>query len=64
MERYNPGLIDPRDIGAAVNAALALPDPGLEALDIGQDDSDFDLTAARARLGWNPRFRFTGLPRG
>jgi nucleoside-diphosphate-sugar epimerase len=63
MEYYDPGLIDPRDIGTAAQAALALPDPGLEAIDIGQDDSGFDLTPAHERLGWTPRYRFTGLPR-
>ncbi len=63
MERYDPGLIDPRDIGAAVAAALALPDPTLEAIDIGQDDSGLDLTLARERLAWSPRYRFSGLPR-
>ena len=63
MEQYDTGLIDPRDIGVAVAAALALPDPSLEAIDIGQDDSGFNLTPARERLGWTPRYRFTGLPR-
>ncbi|HOF90157.1 MAG TPA: NAD(P)-dependent oxidoreductase [Armatimonadota bacterium] len=64
MERYDTGLIDPRDIGAAAAGALALPAPGLEAIDLGQDDSGFDVTTARERLGWAPRYRFTGLPRG
>jgi nucleoside-diphosphate-sugar epimerase len=63
MDRYDTGLIDPRDIGAAVDAALSLPDPTLEAIDLGQDDSGFDLTPARERLGWDPKYRFTGLPR-
>jgi nucleoside-diphosphate-sugar epimerase len=63
MDHYEPGLIDPRDIGAAVDAALALPDPGLEVFQIGQDDSGLDVTAAQARLGWTPRYRFTSLPR-
>ncbi len=63
MERYDTGLIDPRDIGAAVAAALALPNPALEAFNIGQDDCHMNLTAARKRLGWNPQFHFTGLPR-
>ncbi|OPZ85603.1 MAG: 3 beta-hydroxysteroid dehydrogenase/Delta 5--_4-isomerase [bacterium ADurb.Bin429] len=64
MEQYDTGLIDPRDIGAAVTAALDLPSPGLEAIDLGQDDSGFDLTLAHERLGWVPKYRFMGLPRG
>lgn len=63
MQQYDPGLIDPRDIGAAVLAALALPDLGLEAFNIGQEDSGLELTAAHERLGWHAEYRFTGLPR-
>ncbi len=63
MERYDTELIDPRDIGVAVGAALSLSDPGLEAYELGQEDSGYDLAPARARLGWDPRYRFTGLPR-
>ncbi len=63
LERYDPGLIDPRDIGKAVCACLALTDPGLEAYEIGQDDCGLDLAPARARLGWNPKYRFVGLRR-
>ncbi|MHB9134727.1 MAG: NAD-dependent epimerase/dehydratase family protein [Armatimonadota bacterium] len=61
MTGYDPGLIDPRDIGAAVTAALALPAPGLEAFQIGQEDSGLDLTEAHRRLSWNPQYRFDGL---
>lgn len=64
MERYDPGLIDPRDIGRAVLAALALPAPALDVFQLGQDDSGFDLSAARERLGWAPQHRFLDLPRG
>ena len=64
IDKYNTGLIDPRDIGAAVLAALALRDPKLEAFQIGQDDSGMSLSAARERLGWKPQHRFEGLPRG
>ncbi|MHB9023227.1 MAG: NAD-dependent epimerase/dehydratase family protein [Armatimonadota bacterium] len=60
---YHPHLIDPRDIGAAVLAALALPDPGLEAFQLGQEDSGYDLSGARERLQWHPRYLFERLPR-
>ena len=63
LEAYHPELIDPRDIGAAALAALALPDLALEAFQLGQDDSGLELTAARERLCWRPQHRFTGLPR-
>ena len=63
LDFYDGGLIDPRDIGVAVGSALALADPTLEAIDIGQDDSNLDLAAARARLAWRPQHRFAGLPR-
>lgn len=63
LERYDPGLIDPRDIGKVVGVALALSDPGLEAYEIGQDDCGLDLAPARTRLGWDPQYRFAGLPR-
>jgi len=63
LERYDPSLVDPRDIGHAILAALALPEAGLEAFQLAQDDCGFDLTATRERLGWRPRYRFTGLLR-
>jgi nucleoside-diphosphate-sugar epimerase len=61
--RYDPGLIDPRDIGLAAVQALELPALALEAFNIGQDDAAFDLSAAHARLGWRPRYLFERLPR-
>ena len=63
LEHYNPSLVDPRDIGFAALAALELPELGLEAFQLGQDDCDMDLTSARERLGWRPRYTFKGLPR-
>lgn len=63
MDHYEPTLIDPRDIGHAIATALELPDLGLEAFQLGQDDCGLDLTAARKRLGWQPRYRFEKLPR-
>lgn len=62
VKNYSPGLIDPRDIGAAAAKALALPDLALEAFNIGQDDAIFDLSAAHNRLGWRPEYRFQNLP--
>ena len=63
MDHYDNGLIDPRDIGVAVASALALPDAGLEAYQLGQDDSGQELAPVRQRLGWAPKYLFTGLPR-
>ena len=63
MDHYDPTLVDPRDIGQAVLAALALDDLGLEAFQLGQADSTLALDDARRRLGWNPQYRFVGLPR-
>jgi len=61
LEAYSPSLIDPRDIGQAVLAALRLGDLDLEAFQLGQDDLDVDLSGARERLQWRPQYRFTGL---
>jgi nucleoside-diphosphate-sugar epimerase len=64
MERYYSSLLDPRDIGTAALAALDLPDLGLEAFNIGQDDYvEIDGDAARTRLRWAPTYRFASLPR-
>jgi nucleoside-diphosphate-sugar epimerase len=63
LEHYNPTLIDPRDVGYAALAALRLPDPGLEAFQLAQEDSEADLDAARGRLGWRARYTFGGLRR-
>lgn len=63
MECFYSSLIDPRDIGHAVVAALALPDLKLESFNTGQDALDADLTSARKRLGWSPQYRFESLPR-
>ncbi len=63
MERYYRSLIDPRDIGAAVAAALELPDLKLESFNLGQADLCADLTATRTRLKWSARHCFASLPR-
>lgn len=63
MQRYSSSLIDPRDIGRAIVAALALPSLKLESFNIGQDDLPADLTFAKTRLRWSPQHRFESLPR-
>jgi nucleoside-diphosphate-sugar epimerase len=64
MERYYSSLLDPRDIGTAALAALALPDLGLESFNIGQSDyTEVDSTSTQARLEWTPTYRFESLPR-
>lgn len=63
MERYYASLIDPRDIGTAVVAALAVPDLKLESFNIGQADLDSDSTSTQTRLKWTPTYRFESLPR-
>ena len=65
MVNYNSSLIDPRDIGRAAVAALALPDLGLEHFNLGQDDYDqqYDMAGTRKRLGWHPEHRFATLAR-
>jgi nucleoside-diphosphate-sugar epimerase len=64
LEQYDPSYIDPRDIGTAILYALALPDPTLEAFNLGQDDFTMaDMATAHQRLRWTPQYRFTGLPR-
>jgi nucleoside-diphosphate-sugar epimerase len=65
LEKYDPSLIDPRDIGRAALAALALPDPCLEHFNLGQDDYDrqHDMAGTRLRLGWRPEHRFASLAR-
>lgn len=62
VEFYVPHLIDPRDIGEAALLALELPDLALEAFNIGQDGFPWDTSAARQRLGWQPKYRFASLP--
>lgn len=64
MQDYNPGLIDPRDIGVAVDKALQLPDPGLEAFVVAQDDAPYNMAPTHERLKWRPRYRFEQLRRG
>ncbi len=64
MDRYNRGLIDPRDIGTAIAAALALPDLKLESFNLGQtEDLDLDMRSTQTRLKWSTRHRFASLPR-
>jgi L-arabinose 1-dehydrogenase [NAD(P)+] len=63
VQYYTSHLIDPRDIGQAVLAALALPDLGLETFNLGQDDFDWDISDAQRRLGWKPKYRFSSLPK-
>ena len=60
---YNSSLIDPRDIGTAIDACLKLENPGLEVFQIAQDDSDMDLEATRSRLKWSTTHKFAGLTR-
>jgi len=61
MEKYNSGLVDPRDIGTAVLRALELPDPTLEAFNIGQDDLNAQQVRTRGRLKWSPAYNFATL---
>lgn len=61
MEKYNGGLIDPRDIGTAVLKSLELPDPTLEAFNIGQDDLNAQQVRTRGRLKWSPKYKFESL---
>jgi nucleoside-diphosphate-sugar epimerase len=63
MERYNPTLVDPRDIGHATLAALALPDLALESFNLGQEGVAVDTASSRERLKWGPHHRFESLPR-
>ncbi len=63
LDRYDPTLIDPRDIGMAAALALTLSDLGLEVFHLGQDDADIDHATARSRLGWKPKYRFERLPK-
>lgn len=63
MERYYDSLIDPRDIGHAVLAALALPDPRIEAMRISSSETVPGMPEAMARLNWKPRHPFATLPR-
>ena len=63
MEQYHASLIDPRDIGEAVDLALKLPDPTLEAFNLGQDDFEIDLTRTHDRLRWRANHRFESLSR-
>lgn len=62
VERYNTGLIDPRDIGTAVIKALQLSDLQLEAFNIGLKSAWFDVSSAFGRLGWEPKHLFLTLP--
>ena len=63
MDHYDPTLIDPRDIGTAIVAALALPDLELESFCLGQADMNLDMSATQKRLKWSPHHRFASLPR-
>jgi len=63
MDRYHRELIDPRDIGTATSAALALPDLKLESFNLGQADLNLDMTSTQTRLKWAARHRFASLPR-
>lgn len=63
LEHYDPTLIDPRDIGEAAARALALPGLALETFPLGQADAAYDIAPVRARLGWEPAYRFDTLPK-
>jgi nucleoside-diphosphate-sugar epimerase len=63
LVNYDPTLIDPRDIGAAVHACLMLENPGLECFHIAQDDSGLDMRSTRARLKWSTVHKFAGMAR-
>lgn len=65
MTNYNDSLIDPRDLGRAAVAALALPDLGLEHFNLGQDgfDRSYDMDSTRLRIKWRPEHNFTALKR-
>lgn len=63
MQQYYASLIDPRDIGEAVDLALKLRDATLESFNLGQDDFEIDLTRTHDRLKWRPKYRFESLSR-
>jgi nucleoside-diphosphate-sugar epimerase len=63
VDQYVSHLIDPRDIGEAVLAALRLPDPKFEAFALVQDDSPRERVEPNTRLGWKPQYRFEALRR-
>ncbi len=63
MTEYNASLIDPRDIATAVIKALDLPDPGIVAFTIAQDDSKCDQANTHAVLDWRPQYTFAALAR-
>lgn len=63
MVDWNADLIDPRDVGEAVAAALKLSDPGIEAYFISQDESPRDLKSVQKRLGWHAKYHFVSLNR-
>jgi len=59
--------IDPRDIAQATSAALKLASLRFEIFHLmsGPDaETHADVSHARNILGWEPRFRFEGFPRG
>jgi nucleoside-diphosphate-sugar epimerase len=58
--------IDPRDIGAAANAALKLPELGNEVfyLMAGPGAAEkVDVAYTQSRLQWEPQYRFEKFPR-
>ena len=63
MVKYYDSLIDPRDIGHAILAALRLSDPRIEAFRISSSEAVPGMPEAMARLNWKPRHPFASLPR-
>lgn len=63
LETYDPSLVDPRDIGRAAVAALALASPKFEAFTLAQLDTGYDLSRSKSVLNWNPQYTFAALPR-
>jgi nucleoside-diphosphate-sugar epimerase len=61
VEHYESHLIDPRDIGTAVLAALSLSEPTLEAFHLVQTDSNYHQPDQCLRLGWQPAHHFDEL---
>ena len=58
-------FIDRRDIGAAVDCALCLPDLGCETFSVlGHPDSarHADMEQTQCRLGWKPVYDFFQYP--
>ena len=59
-EEYNPGLIDPLDVGEAAACALKRPTDKLEAFTIGQPGFS-DVSFTTKVLGWSARHTFESL---